>query len=424
MQIYNLTVNNQKFQIPASCTLEQLHYSLLYVLSQNYSNDYSFSDNSRKWQEPLTRSTIIAGLDNDFYYRLGNQKFPIKIRSANVGEYLYPLSEAANLNDKLRQDFLLPSSCHTSDYKALKIKLLSLLDNFQKDQIIKSGNFHIHYSLDEDAYCIDVYESAQHLQIALNSKSDSIFKKAFSLILIPAEDYFDLSEFDFGTVYEIDKIANLMPLVHAVLALERQPQSRKLDFSNDPIDYFLPMGDIKTTVINPGKLQVVLKLEDDQEPGVSLQLAHGNVVDQQPLEYHDFCQLCAQIEQLVIAKIEQIGLVQKIEVNDNNIYNILLPLSRFNITIVKSDFNLENADFEPFANSKIDRATTEEILSKLVNKYGYMRLSQKVMNSTNLSLSDLMALAAEIKNQDIDLNDPQTKELVAGLYEAFKDDLN
>ena len=423
MQIYNLTANNEKFQIGAGCTLEQLNYALLIVLDQSFALEYSFNDKNHNWNQDQAKTTTIAQLENEFKYQINDQSFSITVASANITDDLYPKSSNANMNGKLHQDFLVPRICHSSDFKAIKVKLASLLDIFPEQKIIASASRYFHYTIDNGAYCLDVFDSLQDLSLALNSREEGIFKKSLSLVFIPDEDYFDVSEFDFGEVYEIADSSKLLAVSTGVLLLERDLPALAFDSAQVAIDFHSLALDLTTTTYNPGKLQIALEPSDNDDVTAFLNFEYESIFDQRELHYQGFEQLCQLIQRLTIEKINQLGIVARIEVNDENLYHILLPLSRFNIEISRSDFTLVKDNANPFENGNFDGATAQELLSKLLNKYGYQGLTQKIMSTSNLNMMDLMSLATKFKNQDLSLDDPKTRELLQNLYEAFKDDL-
>ncbi|MDD3809460.1 MAG: hypothetical protein PHS94_04215 [Erysipelotrichaceae bacterium] len=420
MQIYNIIANNEKFQIASSCTLEQLHYALLYVLDLDYSNDYSFIDRALSWREPETKNTPISFLGNEFSYRIADRDFQVAIISANISDTLHPTSGDALLTARLHQDFLLPIKCLPSDILAIKRKLADLLAIFPDKKIIKAGSCLYNYSHEDGAYCIDVFANLRDLKLCKDSREEGVFKKSLSLVYIPDEDYFDLSEFDFGTVYEIENIAKILPVVKAVLNLEEDLPGATTDELEQVMDYHPLPIDLKTANVNPGKLQITIETDEDHS---RLNLVYENISDKKELEFHGFEQLCHKIQELSAAKIEQIGIVREIEVNDLNLYNILLPLSRFDISVNFNEFSLDDATSNPFESGTFNGAGAQELLSRLLNKYGYQGLIQKIMSCPNVNMMDLMSLATRFKSQGLDPDDKKTRELLATIYEAFKEDL-
>ncbi len=423
MQIYNLITNDQKFHIAASCTLEQLHYTLLYVLDLGYSIDYGFYDNENSWPETKAKNTTIAQLPREFVYRINNTDFNIRVTSANISDYLYPRSEKGDLASRLHQDFLLPAKILPSDLAAIKNKLESLIGLFSRTKTIFIDDAYFCYTIDNGAYCLDVFASIIDLKVSLDSKEEGIFKKSLSLVFIPDDDYFDISEFDLGSIYEIEDFARLGQIVKGVELLERDLPDWDIDTCDIKPDYHPLSKELATDRINPGKLQVTIEPGEDENAGAKMDMVYETIFDQQKLEFKGFESLCHQIQESVIDKLNQIGIVSQIEVNDLNLYNILLPLSRFGIEISLGDFSLSKNEANPFKNGNFDGAAAQELMGRLMSKYGYQGLTNKIMKNKDINMMDLMSLATRFKNQDIDPEDPKIKKLLTSLYETFKDDL-
>lgn len=424
MQIYNLKVRDSQLQIAASCSLEQLHYTIQYLFQLDYNQPYHFIDDTKEINSNQTPLRKINELSNNFSYIYGGEKFDITVLSATISSYLYPRSEDEKLTRNLRQSFLLPKSLSKSDARAVENSFKRSTDLFYGTYAIKHGDNYFYYNKEDASYEICIFKNIENFALALNSKGDSVFKTCLNLLYDVEDDYIDISEFSLGEVLEIDSIEAMTLLADAVNEMAKYQSHLNLEtIAAHQINYFYEDVIVDNFNYIPGKLQVAIAIESENDNRVVLNLIYENIIDKKELNYQNFGDLVHQIRKLTLDKINTIGSVALIEVNDDNVKNILLPLMRYNIEIKNTDFDLTDLTTNPFSQGGFDGQKAQELMSKLIQKYGYDGLTKKIMSSGNLSMMDMMNLANNFRSNNFDPNDEKLKQLITNLYDAFKDDL-
>ncbi len=424
MQIYNLKVRNSQLQIPASCTLEQLHYTIQYLFQLDYNQPYHFIDDNKEIHSNQTPSRKINEVSNNFSYSYGSDLFDITVISATISSNLYPRSDDEKLSRNLRQNFLLPTSLSKSDARAVENSFKRSIDNFYGTYAIKHGDNYFYYNKEDGSYEICIFKNIEDFALALNSQGDSVFKTCLNLLYDVEDDYIDISEFNLGEVLEIDSIEAMSLMADTINEMAKYQSHLNLEtIAGHQINYFYEDVIVDNFNYIPGKLQVAIAIESDKDNQVVLNLIYENIIDKKELTYNSFSDLVHQIRKLTLEKINTIGSVPVIEVNDDNVKNILLPLMRYNIDIKNTGFDLTDLTTNPFSQGGFDSDKAQELMSKLIHKYGYDGLTKKIMSSGNLSMMDMMNLANNFRSNNFDVNDEKLKQLITNLYEAFKDDL-